>query len=221
MRFCSPWNTSGSSSSRRLRDAFLCRNWWLLCVLRRVIFPVPVILNRFAAVLLVLIFGIALLLRRGRLWNQDHDHHASIQRRDPLNGPEIRHRFRELFQLLPAQLGVRDLARLEHAGDLDLVALAEELPRLDDAGLQVVLRNSRTDLYTLNFLLLALLVLALLPFQVLMLAIVDDLAHRRLGRRRNHDEVKPLLAGDAQSLPALENAQLGAIGVDDAYVAKT
>jgi len=58
MRFCSPWNTTGSSSRRRFLDAPLCRNWWLLCDFRRVIFPVPVILNRFAAVLFVFSFGI-------------------------------------------------------------------------------------------------------------------------------------------------------------------
>ncbi len=78
IRFCSPWNTSGSSSNLLFREAFLCRNWWLLNDFRRVILPVPVILNRLTAVLFVLIFGI-FLLTNPRLRKEHHDHHAPVQ----------------------------------------------------------------------------------------------------------------------------------------------
>lgn len=57
----SPLNNTGSLSKRRFCDLLLAKNMWLLALFRRVIFPVPVILNLFAAVLFVLIFGIFLL----------------------------------------------------------------------------------------------------------------------------------------------------------------
>lgn len=58
IRLASPEASVGSCSSRRFWDALLCRNWWLLYAFRRVILPLPVILNRFAAVLFVLSFDI-------------------------------------------------------------------------------------------------------------------------------------------------------------------
>jgi len=138
IRFCSPRNTSGSCSSLRFRDAILCRNWWLLNDFRRVIFPVPVILNRLTAVLFVLIFGI-FLLAGVRLRHEHHYHEAPIQGWRPLNGSVLDDMLREGVELFLAQLRVRDLTSLEHARHFDLMPFAKEFDRLADVGLQIVL----------------------------------------------------------------------------------
>ncbi len=88
---------------------------------------------------------------------------------------------------------------------------------LDEKG-EVVLRNSRTDLYTLYFLLLALLILALLPFQILVPTVVDDLDDRRLRGGGNHDEVQTLISCLVQRLSTLHDAELLPFGANHAYV---
>jgi len=68
-----------------------------------------------------------------------------------------------------------------------------------------MLCDSRTDLYTLNFLLLALLIFAELPFEVLMLPIVDNLDHRRLSGWRNHHQVEPFISRLIKGLATLHD----------------
>jgi len=205
IRFCSPRNTSGSCSNLLLREDILCRNWWLLNDFRRVIFPVPVILNRLTAVLFVLIFGIFLLCGV-RFWGEHHYHKAPIQGWRPLHRSKFDNRFREQVKLLLAQFRVRDLARFEHARHLDFAAFFQESDCLGNVGLQIVLGNTRTDLYTLNFLLFALFIFALLALQVLVLSVVDDSTDRGLGCGTDHDEIKALFFGEGESLTALHDS---------------
>lgn len=113
---------------------------------------------------------------------------------------------------------MRNFARLEHAGHFDLVAFLQKLQSLPDSDVQVVLSNARTDLYTLYFLLLALLVLSLLPFEVFQLAVVGNANHRGLGAGVDHDEVQPFIARLIKSLSALHDADLLVICADDADV---
>jgi hypothetical protein len=190
----------------------------LLWLARRVIFPVPVILNRFTAVLFVLIFGIFLL--GSWLRDEHHDHHSAIKGRRTFDRCKVHDRLRKLVQLLSAQFGVRDLASLEDARDFDLVALFQEASSLSHTRQQVMLGDTRTDLYTLNFLLLALLVLTQLPFEVFVLTVVDNLAHGGLGGRRDHHQIEPLLSGGTQGLTALHDAQLSTIGIDDSNISE-
>jgi len=217
MRFFSPLNSVGSCSSRRFRLAFLCRNWWLLCDFRRVIFPVPVILNRFAAVLLVLIFGMLLSADIG-LRQQDHDHELSVQDRYPLRRREIFDLVQELVELLPSEFRVGDFASLKLAGDLNLVPFLEEPNGIPDKKRHVVIRDSRADLYTFKLLLFALLILAELALKVLKLSVVDDLANGRLGSGGNNHEVQPFVPCDLERLPALHDSKLVTFGSDDADV---
>lgn len=85
-RLSSPLNSTGSPSRRRRCDLLLLKNMWLLPLLRRVIFPVPVILKRFAADLWVLIFGM--------FPSKRHDVPLARLRILPQNemGPSISHR---------------------------------------------------------------------------------------------------------------------------------
>lgn len=83
-----------------------------------------------------------------------------------------------------------------------------------------MLRNSRTDLYTLNFLLFGLFI----PFQlvsfVLMPSVVDDSDDRGHRRGRNQDQVETLLFGNRQRLARLHDANLSTILSHHANVAR-
>jgi len=96
MRLRSPLKISGSCSRRRFSEAPLCKNWWLLWDFRRVILPVPVILNLLTAVLFVFSFGIFLTWNLG-LWIEDHDHEPSFHCGRTFNDRDRRHRFRNLI----------------------------------------------------------------------------------------------------------------------------
>ena len=221
MRFFSPLNSVGSASRRLFCDALLCRNWWLLCDFRRVIFPVPVILNRLAAVLFVFSFGILLLSYGVWAWDQNHDHQLAVQSGRSLDSRVIRDCSGHALQLLSADFGVRDFTRSKLASDFDLVPLSEELNRVLQEKRYIMLRDARTDLYTLYLGLFFLGLPRLLARQVLVLAVIQDLTDGWLGTGRDHHEVKALLLRMGQSLPALQNAKLFAVGVDHAHVAKS
>jgi len=100
---------------------------------------------------------------------------------------------------------VRDLTRLKHASDLDFVSLGQKVPGAVDVGLQVVIRNTRTNLYTLYFLLRFLFVFSELGFQVFVLAMINDLANGWLSVRRDHHQVKALFAGERERSTALHH----------------
>lgn len=148
----------------------------------RVIFPVPVILNRLTVVLFVRIFGI-FLLREAWLRVHHHNHQATVQSRYPLDHAKFTNLLRKHVELSPTEFGVGDFAGLEHAGHFDLMPLFKKLNSFLDVKGEIVFCDARTDLYTFNFLLLALLILSLLAFEVLVLPEVDDSADRRLGGR--------------------------------------
>lgn len=122
---------------------------------------------------------------------------------------------KELCQTLLTQLRVRDFTSPEHARDFDLVAFLEEPEGFAHVGFKIVLRNSRANLYTLNFLLFALLVLAELALVVFVLSVIDDTADRRLGGRAHHNQIEASFSSTVQSVAALHNAKLAAILIDD------
>ena len=76
--------------------------------------------------------------------------------------------------------------------------------------------NPRTDLYTLNFLLFALMLLLLLLRHVLMAAVIDDSSYRRSRRWRDHHKVEALFFGHRERLSALNNPNLFAFGANNA-----
>ena len=220
-RFCSPLNTSGSPSSLRFRLAFLCRNWWLLCDFRRVIFPVPVTLNRLTAVLFVFsLTFFAIFLLQSRLWRKHHDHQAPIQCRSSFHGRHIDTFLGKHVEFFASQFGVRDFSRFKHTGDFHLMSFFQKSLALLNLEREVVLSDSRTDLYTLYFRLFALFILALLAFQILVLAVIDDSGNGWNGGSGDEDEVEPFIFRDLQRLSALHDSQLFAFGADHSDVAE-
>lgn len=125
----------------------LCRNWWLLWLLRRVIFPVPVILNLFAADLFVLIFGIFFL--HSRLWHQHHDHLAPVQIGRSFDLSDLANQFGKMLKAGFAVLGVSEFALPKHAGHFDFVAVLEKLDCVSRQVTHIVFCDTRTYLYTL------------------------------------------------------------------------
>ena len=196
----------------------------MLCDFRRVIFPDPVTLNRFEAVLFVFsfdFFDIFLLRSRMRPRHEHHDHQAAIQRWCPLDRRDVGQEFGHMIELISPEHRVRDLPGPELAGHLDLIPFFQELPSFSSLEAEIMLRDPRAYLYTLYVLLFFLpFPLPLLHF-VLVLAMIDDPADRRLGGRRDHHQVEALLLGNVQGLAGLEYAKLGSVGANDAYVAES
>lgn len=221
MRFFSPLNNTGSLSSLRFWLPLLLMNMWLLLDFRRVIFPDPVILNRFAAVLLVLIFGIFLSLAGSRLGAQDHRHEPSVEARGLVNLRNSRQNLRERDHLPLPNFGMRDLACTELAGYLNLVAFRKKLLRLSQEGVQVAPGRAGAHFDALHVLLDLLIFLRLLLGLVLVLAEIDDFADRRLGTRRHHHQVKSRFSRQVQRLTTLKDANLAAVRTDDANVTET
>ncbi len=75
--------------------------------------------------------------------------------------------------------------------------------------------NPRTDLYTLNFLLFALMFLLLLLGHVFKPAEIDDFCNRRGCSWRDEDKVQSQVLGHGKSLAALHNAYLFAFGANN------
>jgi len=141
---------------------------WLLFDFRRVIFPDPVTLNLFAAVLFVLIFGILLLSHHTRPRLKNHDHQLAVQTRRSFHGADIVQFLGERVHFAKTDFRVGDFSGSELTCHFDLVSLFDELSRVAREGGQVIFSRARTHLYTLNLLLRALpLLLLLLLGQVL------------------------------------------------------
>jgi hypothetical protein len=140
---------------------------------------------------------------------------------------EPRHRFgnRDVGQFLDeplqdatADLGMRHLASTEEDRRLDLVAFLEEALDVLLLELIIVLVDLRAKLDLLHqndFLVLFRLPRALL-FLVLVLAEVHDPADRRVGRRRNLNQVETLGFCNSERLRRRHDAELGAVVVDHA-----
>lgn len=196
----------------------------MLCELRRRIFPDPVTLNRFAAVLFVFsfdFFDILLLRSRMRPRHEHHDHQAAIQSRSPLDRRDVGQQLGHVVEFLSPELRVRDLAGPELAGHLDLIPIFQELPSLSSLEAEIMLRDARAYLYTLNFLLFFLPFPLPLLHLVLVFAMIDDPANRRLSGGRDHHQVEALFLSDIQGLAGLENAELPSVGAYNAYVAES
>ena len=119
---------------------------------RLLIFPVPVRLNRLAAPLFVLIFGISLsipclLMVDGR---HHHDHGASFHLGRRF---DRRVTYKELHQFLQDHLppvGMNDLPPPKPDRHLDFVAFLKEPPGMLGLGLEVVVIGFGTDLKLLD-----------------------------------------------------------------------
>src|SRR5574340_1075355 len=213
MTFSSDLCTSPSWRKLRLRLGLFFSRMWRLKALARLILPVPVSLTRFAVPLCVLTLGIcSLLFLRGRdlgaglvrvislrrlsldyflLRGRDqHEHVATLEFRLAFDERELRDLALELLQDGQAALGMHHLTTAEHDGHLDLRAALKEAHDMLLLGLVVVDVDLRTklDLLDLNPRLVLSGLLGLLLQLVLVLAIVHDLADRRVSVRRDLHE---------------------------------
>lgn len=173
---------------------------WLLYALRRRILPVPVILNRLAAVLHVFnLFPIcsSFLRRRFLVGADDQGHLLAFKAGRLVNLNRVSQLLEKPIQLLNADFRVRDLSCPKLDEESNLVALIQELSRVLQEDLQVMPSGARTHLYTLNvlrFTLVLVLFVSLFGF-VLVLTVVDDAANWRLGVRGNENEVEAHILG--------------------------
>jgi hypothetical protein len=134
---------------------------------------------------------------------------------DPVLGDLLGHPLQEAV----AELGPGLLAAAEHDRDLDLVALLEEPHHVTLLGLVVVRVDLRTELHLLDDrvdLLLAVLT-GLDGRLVLELAVVHELADRRLAVRGHLDQVEVRLDSQSQGVLDADDADLFAVGADESY----
>lgn len=118
---------------------------------------------------------------------QDHGHRATIHGRMLLDLSDFTKKIRDPLHDVATDVGVNDFPSTEHHSDLDLVAFTEE--PLDSLNLDIEVMSVRfwaeLDLFDLDRLLLLLGLVRPLLLIVLELAIVHDLADRRICVGRN------------------------------------
>src|SRR5439155_14502226 len=139
----------------------------------------------------------ALLLHEARVGRQNHEQHPAFEARGLLDDRDVLQLGLDAAQDGLPDLAVRDLTAAEHHGHARLVALGEELAdRLRLEGVIVLFRLG-TELHFLELhdRLLLLRLARLLLGLVLELAVVHDLADRRLGHGRDLDQVETELLG--------------------------
>src|SRR5438034_354140 len=148
-----------------------------------------------------------------------HRHRAAFEQRRALHDAVLLEALRDLHQEDAAAIWVRELAPAEADGELQLVAIREELRRALDLRLDVVVVDLRRDpdllpghglLSFLGLFRFLLLLKAVLPE-------VEDLRDRRHGVRRDLDEVvAEILRMRERALRRLD-AKLFAVGADEAH----
>ncbi len=125
----------------------------------------------------------------------------------------VPHREKITFDLngkLMTQFLVSHLAATELELDTHFVTFREEVFRVCDLD-QVIMRvdaDAKFHFLHLAALLMLVSLLLVLLKGVLVFAVVDDLAHRRIGIWRDFDEVKPTFFGDADSLRGGQDTEL-------------
>src|SRR5690554_2857549 len=118
------------------------------------------------------------------------------------------------------QFGVGAFSTAEHDGHLDLVTSLEEPADVVDLGHVVVLVDLDAELDRLHLLLagaLARLLGLLLEFETV-LAVIHQLGHGGLRLLTYQYEIQVFLARHADSVPGLDDADLGAVRTDETYL---
>ena len=116
----------------------------------------------------------------------------------------------DLLRQLMAQLLMRHLTTAELKLDAHLVAFSEEVLGMHDFD-QVIMRvDADAEFHFLHLAGLVMLMglLLVLLLDILVFAVVDDLAHGRISIRRDLDEVQSTLLGDADGLSGGQDAEL-------------
>lgn len=172
-------------------------------------------------------FEVRLELAVALLAGQRADLHVDVTTRhlwlliDMAHGEEIA---LDLLRQLMAQLLMRHLTTAELKLDAHLVAFGEEVLGMHDLD-QVIMRvDADAEFHFLHLagLVMLMSLLLVLLLDVFVFAVVDDLAHGRIGIRRNLDEVQSTLLGDTDGLRGGQYAELmRAILLDDTHFRRT
>ena len=119
-----------------------------------------------------------------------------------------------------AQVGVCHLPTPEHDGDLHLVALVEEMGDLAGLGVEVAASDLGAVLHLLDLHVAGLApgLLVALGCLVLPFAVVEDLAHRRVGHGGYLDQVEVELPGDVKCFGQGFDAELAPVRIDQAHL---
>jgi hypothetical protein len=125
--------------------------------------------------------------------------------------------------LIARNFGMRRLAASEPHLHFDFVALLEKSAGGPHPNLQIVVIGARSQPHFLDLgdVLVLLGVASALVLLKLEFAEVGDAADGRIGGRRDFDQVEPCLFGAPDSFFGRHNANLVAIGVQDAYFGNT
>ena len=152
------------------------------------------------------------------LGGQEHGHEPAFQLGVLFHVGRLRAGFGKVNQQLLAQIGVSHLTATELHADLDTVAVGDELLGSLDLGVEVigVDAGAHADLFDLHDLLVLLGILFPLLLIVAELGLVHDLANGRGGIGRNFDQIQTLLLCHGVCLCSGNNAQLSAVGADQA-----
>jgi hypothetical protein len=150
--------------------------------------------------------------------SDQHNHLPTFHLRKVLNAADILGVLRDPLKQFAAQVLVRHFAPAEPQGDLHLVAILEKFEHV--AHLDVVVAGIRIgpelDLFDLDdLLLLARFALAFLLF-VFELAKIHDLANRRIGVRRNLNQIETGFVGHFHGSGRGHHTDVFAVGADQA-----
>ena len=145
--------------------------------------------------------------------SQHHDHLAAFELGLMFNLSHFGELRADAVHQLHAELLVSHFTAAVAQRDLGLVAVIEESHQGAELRLEVVFVRHRAELHflDLNHLLLGLGSLSLLMFLLTELAVVHQAADRRLGVRRDLNEVNVGVLSHAQGFRSADNADLGAI----------
>ena len=150
------------------------------------------------------------------LAGKKHCEAASLYLRGLVDRRAVLERIREIRKDVRALLHVGHLTSAETKRYLHAVALGEELSRSIDLGLEIVGIDVRghTDLLDLHCVLLLLGVFLFSGLLVLVLAVIDDLAHRGLCAGRDLDQVELSFFGQFSGFRRGHDAQHLAVSAD-------
>src|SRR6266568_2258523 len=156
----------------------------------------------------------------GRLFRRHHhDHLAAFHARELLDLGDRIEVILDPHQDIHAEILVRQLAAAEAHGDFHLVALADEADHAAHLDVVVVLvdAGAQLDLLDLDDLLLLARLVLLLLLLVFVFAVIEDLADRRLGARRDLDEVETGLIGHGERFVPGDYPDHTPLLIDEAY----
>ena len=152
------------------------------------------------------------------LGGQEHKHISSLKLRRLFNVGELCAGLCKPVHGIIAMLGMPHLTAAEPNGDLHLVAFFQKALCVTQLCIKIVGINVERQTDFLDFHHALVLSGFLFPLGLLEteLAVIDDLAHRRLCLGRDLHQIQIAGIGFFQRLTGGHNAQLGAIGIDNA-----